>query len=376
MQRTTDPKTLNRDGYSMTLSLPRALMAMSIFSFREALIISKIINLSSKYVDKGGCNLTNEQLAKRHRCSKPTVANAISKAKWLGLQEARSDETKTFKTDNGDTAYIQNRRLKMSIPQVWEFFGEVWGEFYFNGCPAAEIMLDWLDEKLPDMESNENGEYLDSKKLLDQFHNQFFTDEGLKELDKKSTKGGVLKIINPHLENYKSPFEKLYALYVSGLTFSDLRSRTNSDPSGSDNVTDDNPSHNGEEEPTEEERLSPQERAKQFLPQSETLANIIRSTKNIKVSHSKLKSWANEIRKLVETDGVDPSRIDSVLSWYSENVGGEYVPVVESGAALRGKFIKLEDAIQRGNDSKFKQGKKPSQGVRSGRVYHDHNQPN
>ena len=146
--------------------------------------------------------------------------------------------------------------------------------------------------------------------------------------------------------------------------------KTNSVPSGTDNPTDDNSSHNGEGRPT------PEERAKQFLPQSETLANIIRSTKKIKISQSRLKSWANEIRKLVETDGVDPSRIDSALSWYSENIGGEYIPVVESGAALREKFIKLEEAIQRGNDNKLKQGKKPSQGVRSGRIYHDHNQPN
>ena len=372
MERKTDPKSLNRDGYSMTLSIPRALIAIPNISFREALIISKIVGLSSKYVDKGGCNLTNDQLAKRHRCSKPTVANAISKAKWLGLQEDRSDEVKTFTTESGDIAYIQNRKLKMTIPQIWEFFGEVWGEFYFNGCPAAETMLDWLNEKLPNMENKQDKEYLDIKELLDQFNYQFFTDEGLKELDKKYSKGGIWKILNPNLENFKPPFEKLYALYVYGFKFSDLSSRIVSEAKTSDSDND-SPNQTSPNQTGIPNNSTPKERAKEYLPQAESLKEVVQSEKNIKINQSKLNSWANEVRKLVETDGVELSRINTALDWYSNNVGGEYIPQIESGSTLRNKFTRLEDAMRRGNNNNDNKstGRKPSQGFRSGRKY-DH----
>lgn len=97
---------------------------------------------------------------------------------------------------------------------------------------------------------------------------------------------------------------------------------------------------------------NPQERSKQYLPKAESLAEIIQTNKNIKITQSKLKGWANEIRKLIEQEGIDPSRIDAALDWYRENIGGEYVPVIESGSALRQKFIRLENAIERDTKSK------------------------
>lgn len=238
----------------------------------------------------------------------------------------------------------------MSIPQVWEFFGEVWGEFYFNGCPAAEAMLDWLDEKLPDMESSEDGEYLDVKKLLDQFHNQFFTDEGLKELDEKSTKGGVLKIISPHLEKYKPQFGKLYALYVYGFKFSDLSFQ---EKGGGGSDSDTRPNGNGSSSKT----LSFQQVLEYFPkewqqdpPFQEALGDYFqhRKEKGNALKPTATKQFSKKLRKCsleVATQALNAS--------------------VENG--WTGVFPESGN----GSGGKSKQGKKPSQGVWTGRKYHD-----
>ncbi|MCK9456783.1 MAG: hypothetical protein M0R31_05755 [Candidatus Riflebacteria bacterium] len=90
-----------------------------------------------------------------------------------------------------------------------------------------------------------------------------------------------------------------------------------------------------------------QERNKTFIPFANKLADIVRSSKNIKISQTKINSWTNEIRKLSETDGVTPARIETALSWYEDNAYGEYIPVIESGSSLREKFTRLEDAMKR-----------------------------
>jgi len=95
------------------------------------------------------------------------------------------------------------------------------------------------------------------------------------------------------------------------------------------------------------EKIPIKERNKLYLPIAKRLSNIIRQTKQIKHTPQQLKKWANEIRKLVEGNGIPPDRINQALNWYEENAGGEYVPVIESGASLREKFIKLENAMER-----------------------------
>ena len=85
-----------------------------------------------------------------------------------------------------------------------------------------------------------------------------------------------------------------------------------------------------------------------YVSLAERLASIIRSHKRINVTAQRIASWANEIRKLVEIDGVSIQRIETALDWYEENIGGAYVPVIESGASLRSKFINLERAMRRG----------------------------
>ena len=91
-----------------------------------------------------------------------------------------------------------------------------------------------------------------------------------------------------------------------------------------------------------------QDKNSRYVPLAEKLASIIRKNKRINVTPQKIFSWANEIRKLVETDGVSIQRIETALDWYEENIGGGYVPVIESGASLRSKFINLERAMRRG----------------------------
>lgn len=93
-----------------------------------------------------------------------------------------------------------------------------------------------------------------------------------------------------------------------------------------------------------------QERNKQFLPLADYLCKIISSKKNIKYNARQIKSWAEEIRKLSEINDISPIRIKRALRWYKMNIGGEYIPVIESGHSLRMKFLNLEAAKEREED--------------------------
>lgn len=94
-------------------------------------------------------------------------------------------------------------------------------------------------------------------------------------------------------------------------------------------------------------KLTKEERTASCLPYAIRLRDIIKKKKKINPTHSILLQWATEIRKLSETMGVEMERIEKVLDWYDKNIGGEYVPVIESGYSLRMKFIRLEDAMTR-----------------------------
>lgn len=95
------------------------------------------------------------------------------------------------------------------------------------------------------------------------------------------------------------------------------------------------------------DKKSSKERNMEFVPFANRLADIVKSNRNIKVDQTKINTWANEIRKLAETDGVNPRRIGDALDWYQDNIGGAYIPVIYSGAAFRSKFLALEDAMNR-----------------------------
>lgn len=92
---------------------------------------------------------------------------------------------------------------------------------------------------------------------------------------------------------------------------------------------------------------SPKERSEYYLWYARHLSKTIRTHKKINTSKSKLRGWANDIRKLVETDGVDEERLQKALDWYAEHAFGEFIPIIESGDALRRKFLNLEAAMER-----------------------------
>lgn len=89
------------------------------------------------------------------------------------------------------------------------------------------------------------------------------------------------------------------------------------------------------------------ERNKKYLPLAKYLSEIIRQTKNIEHTPHQLKQWTNELRRLSEDNAVTVPRIKKALQWYKVNVGGEYIPVIESGVSFRNKFPKIEAAMQR-----------------------------
>lgn len=103
----------------------------------------------------------------------------------------------------------------------------------------------------------------------------------------------------------------------------------------------------GSDQSDGEPKLTMKDKLASFLPLAKKLAETVQSSKNIKVSQTKLTSWADEIRKLSQVEGVEPARIEKALDWYAEHIGGQYIPVIESGSSLRTKFIKLEDAMKR-----------------------------
>ena len=84
-----------------------------------------------------------------------------------------------------------------------------------------------------------------------------------------------------------------------------------------------------------------------FFSLAKKLGEIVKTKHKVKITSPKLKSWTSEIRKLNKTDGVSLDRISEALSWYADNIGGEFIPVIESGRSLRSKFLKLESAIKR-----------------------------
>ena len=85
----------------------------------------------------------------------------------------------------------------------------------------------------------------------------------------------------------------------------------------------------------------------QFTMLAKFLYKIVSSTRKVSYSKDKMKHWANDIRRLSQVDNIDPGRINKALRWYEKSIGGEFIPVIHSGASLREKFVRLEAAIER-----------------------------
>ena len=85
---------------------------------------------------------------------------------------------------------------------------------------------------------------------------------------------------------------------------------------------------------------------------AEFLYEFLQEAGNMKLSKTKVPAWAKEFRLLCTENGVDYPRQKKALDWYRDHYSEQYVPVIESGASFRSKFIKLEAAMQRANQPK------------------------
>lgn len=100
------------------------------------------------------------------------------------------------------------------------------------------------------------------------------------------------------------------------------------------------------------QKFSPKEiKNKKYFPFAEKLSEIIQTQKQIKHTLPQIKSWCNEFRRLEQDHGVSFERMGNVLLWYEKNIGGAFIPIVESGSAFKQKFEKLEAAIERSKNN-------------------------
>jgi len=110
----------------------------------------------------------------------------------------------------------------------------------------------------------------------------------------------------------------------------------------------DNPNQNKQPSKTNNKQTPPKQKEYiQFKPFAKQLAEIVQEKKNINITGTKIVAWTKSIEKLCRIDGIKEERLQTVLDWYKDNYGNDYVPVVESGQTLREKFTRLEDAIKR-----------------------------
>ena len=83
------------------------------------------------------------------------------------------------------------------------------------------------------------------------------------------------------------------------------------------------------------------------VPLANFLQKIIEEKKKIHNTPTQIEKWAKDISKLIKTNQVSYERIKTALRWYKDHCRDEYCPVIESGATLREKFLKLEAAMER-----------------------------
>ena len=88
-----------------------------------------------------------------------------------------------------------------------------------------------------------------------------------------------------------------------------------------------------------------------YLALATKLSEIIQTKKNIKHTKSQIQAWAKQFARLERENKVQYERQMTAMRWYEEHIGEPYVPVIESGSSFRKKFIKLEEAITRSENS-------------------------
>jgi hypothetical protein len=91
---------------------------------------------------------------------------------------------------------------------------------------------------------------------------------------------------------------------------------------------------------------------KRYERLSETLYDHVQESKNIKLPKTRIKAWAEDMVKLENINGIDYYRQKEALDWFINHYQEEYMPIIQSGAAFREKFTKIEDAKKRNTQSK------------------------
>jgi hypothetical protein len=111
------------------------------------------------------------------------------------------------------------------------------------------------------------------------------------------------------------------------------------------------------------------ERSKTYAPLARQLSRIIKTKRNVKITGQQLLAWSNEIRRLVEENEVSIDRIRTALDWYEQHIDDPYTPVIQSGMALREKFLSLERAIEKEKQPRINGKSKPETKREYGEVY-------
>jgi hypothetical protein len=230
MKRTT-PSPLNQepDRNSLTFSIPRGLIPIPILSHTEQMIIARITSLSNKYSTKGGCNLPNEALAYRQECNVSTVSVAISKATWLGMLQCREDSIDKHANKDGTVSITQRRRIKLVIPKIWEYFGELWADFYFKGDEEAKQILDWMKVYVrkayeKEMQLRKKGKI---KEIKTNDPQKLDLLRMIKRAYKKFQRGGLENPMTPFIDSKGALFEDSMLLMFSELNVSGIKCSRN-----------------------------------------------------------------------------------------------------------------------------------------------------
>lgn len=106
-----------------------------------------------------------------------------------------------------------------------------------------------------------------------------------------------------------------------------------------------------------------------FLPLAKYLSRCIQFNKNITHTTKQLATWTNDIRLLIQDHKIPYERVEAALQWYRKNIGGQYIPVIESGRSLREKFFKLEAAMDRDKAYHNTSNSKPKTKIIGGERY-------
>lgn len=97
----------------------------------------------------------------------------------------------------------------------------------------------------------------------------------------------------------------------------------------------------------DEKQKKKQRQLKRYERLSKILYDHVQQSRKMKISKTRIKSWAEDMVKLENINGIDYYRQKEALDWFINHYEEEFMPVIQSGVAFREKFTKIEDARNR-----------------------------